>query len=236
MPRPNLQHQMYQLTSSSRAQRVVLVALLAAWVVLAWGLLFGGGLQLVSRRFLLEWTPGPALRRALLGSAFTIYFVRFLFTVFVFLKRGMGWTEVFTIAPWVLCIFLFLDITGGFNTSPVGLVCIIGAALFVFGSWMNTWSEFQRHSWKQQPENKGKLYTRGLFRLTRHPNYFGDLLSFTGLCLIAGCWITAIIPVIMLSGFVFVNVPVLDAHLREHYGTAFDDYAKRTARLIPFLY
>lgn len=236
MSRPNLQHQMYDLTSPSRAQRLVLAALLAAWVVLSWGLLFGGGLALLSRHFLLEWTPGPTLRRGLLGSAFTIYFVRLLFTDFVFLKRGMGWTEVFTIAPWVLCIFLFLGISGGFNTSPAGLVCLIGVAFFVLGSWMNTWSEFQRHLWKRKPQNKGKLYTLGLFRLSRHPNYLGDLLSFTGLCLIAGRWITTIIPVLMLSGFVFVNIPILDAHLRERYGAAFDDYARKTPRLIPFLY
>ncbi|HVC47887.1 MAG TPA: DUF1295 domain-containing protein [Terracidiphilus sp.] len=236
MPSQNLQHQMYDLTSPSPAQRIVLAALLACWVALCWGILFGGGLALLSRQLLLEWEPGDPLRRALLAAAFTLYFVRVLFTVFVFLKRGVGWTEVFTVAPWVLCIFLLLAVLGGFNASPTGLLCLAGAALFVLGSWMNTWSEFQRHRWKSRAQNKGLLYTHGLFRIVRHPNYLGDLLSFTGLCLIAGRWSTAVIPVLMLAGFVFVNIPVLDAHLREHYGAAFDEYAKTTAKLIPFLY
>lgn len=236
MPSRNLQRQMYGLTSPYRAQRIVLAALLACWVALSWWMLFGGGLAHLSHHLLLEWEPGDLLRRELLAAAFTIYFVRVLCTVFVFLRRGMGWTEVFTIAPWVLCIFLLLAILGGYNTSPAGLLCFAGAALFLLGSWMNTWSEFQRHRWKLRPENKGKLYTLGLFRLVRHPNYLGDLVAFTGLCLIAGRWITAVVPLLMLAGFVFVNVPVLDAHLREHYGAAFDDYAKRTCRLIPFLY
>ena len=236
MPSPDLQHSMYELTGASRPQRIVLAAMIAAWVALCWGLLFGGGLDLLSRHLLLDWGPGNLLRRQLLAAACTLYFLRLLLTLFVFLRRGISWPEVFTIAPWVLCIFLLLGLTGGFNSAPVGIVCAVGVALFLLGSWMNTWSEFQRHRWKQQPQKKGLLFTRGLFRFSRHPNYLGDLLSFTGLCLIAGRWITALIPALMLAGFVFVNIPVLDEHLRDHYGAAFDDYAKRTARLIPFLY
>lgn len=47
---------------------------------------------------------------------------------------------------------------------------------------------------------------------------------------------TAIIPAFMLAGFVFVNIPVLDSHLHDHYSAAFDEYARRTAKLIPSLY
>jgi len=54
--------------------------------------------------------------------------------------------------------------------------------------------------------------------------------------MIAGAWATAIIPVLMLAGFVFVNIPVLDSHLRDHYGSEFDEYARRTSKLIPILY
>jgi steroid 5-alpha reductase family enzyme len=108
--------------------------------------------------------------------------------------------------------------------------------LFAAGSGMNSYAEYRRHAWKQRPENRGQLYTLSLFRISRHPNYLGDLLSFSGLCLLSGRWMTALIPVIMLMGFVFVNVPVLDAHLHDHYGAAFDEYARRTRKLIPFIY
>jgi len=90
--------------------------------------------------------------------------------------------------------------------------------------------------WKRRAENRERLYTQGLFRYSRHPNYLGDLISFSGMCLISGAWVTTIIPVLMLAGFVFVNVPVLDSHLHDHYGAAFDEYASRTRKLIPFLY
>jgi steroid 5-alpha reductase family enzyme len=111
-----------------------------------------------------------------------------------------------------------------------------GIVLFLTGSWMNSYAEYARHKWKQRAENRGRLYTLGLFRYSRHPNYLGDLISFSGLCLIAGRWITAVVPLMMLCGFVFANIPMLDAHLHDHYGTAFDEYAKRTRKLIPFLY
>lgn len=97
-------------------------------------------------------------------------------------------------------------------------------------------SEFARHVWKQRPENRGRLYTERLFRYPRHPNYLGDLISFSGICFISGAWVTAVIPILMFAGFVFVNVPLLDSHLHDRYGTAFDQYARQTKKLIPFVY
>ena len=40
----------------------------------------------------------------------------------------------------------------------------------------------------------------------------------------------------MLLGFVFGNIPMLDAHLAEHYGQEFTAYARRTRKLVPFVY
>jgi len=40
----------------------------------------------------------------------------------------------------------------------------------------------------------------------------------------------------MLAGFVFANIPVLDSHLHDKYGEAFDRYAACTSKLIPFVY
>ena len=148
----------------------------------------------------------------------------------------MIWSEVFTIAPWLLAIVLLLAIAAGTNGAPPGAASAEGVGLFVLGSWMNSYAEYTRHVFKSKPENKGKLYTEGLFRYSRHPNYLGDLLSFSGLCMISGAWVTTIIPVLMLGGFVFVNIPVLDAHLCDCYGSAFDEYARHTRKLIPFVY
>lgn len=183
-----------------------------------------------------RWNAGNLLRRACIVTALSIYFVRVVFTDLVFLRRGISWTEVLTISPWLFCLYLLFSISGGTNTAAVGVAGFAGVLLFVFGSWMNSYAEFQRHVWKQQLDHRGRLYTRGLFQYTRHPNYFGDLLSFTGLCFLAGRWYTTVVPLLMLAGFVFVNVPALDAHLRSRYGSAFNEYAMRTRKLIPFIY
>jgi steroid 5-alpha reductase family enzyme len=204
--------------------------------MIAWWLLLGGGLETAHRWVVWIDGPGDTVRGVCLATAFSIYYVRILFTESVFLKRGVGWGETFTIAPWLLFIFPFLGIENGRNPSGWGIMDSVGAVLFLIESWMNTFAEYGRHIWKQRAENRGKLYTFGLFRCSRHPNYLGDLLLFSGLCLISGELATAVIPSMMLGGFVLVNIPVLDSHLHDKYGMAFDEYAARTRKLIPFVY
>ena len=226
----------YDLHSPATAQRVVLAAVGGVCITLAWWLLFGGGLEVAGGWLGLPWRSGDPTRRALLGAALSIYYIRILFTTFIFLQHGVTWREVFAIAPWIFVIYLLLSISGGTNPDALGVLAWIGALLFVDGSWINSYAEYARHMWKSRSEHHGQLYTEGLFKRTRHPNYLGDLVSFSGLCLISGTWATAIIPLLMLTGFLFVNIPTLDAHLHDHYGTQFDEYAKRTWKLVPFLY
>ena len=231
-----LQRSMYAVRGASLPQRITLAGMAGVWVAVAWWLLAGGGLAIAGGWFGWRWRPGDAPRRLCLAGGLSIYYVRMLCTEFVFLKRGVSWSEVFSIAPWLLFIVICLGVLGGTNRASFGAAGIAGGILFVAGSWMNSYAEYARHVWKRRPENRRRLYTGGLFHYARHPNYLGDLLSFSGLCLISGAWWTAIIPAVMLAGFVFVNIPVLDAHLHDHYGIAFDEYARRTRRLIPFVY
>lgn len=226
---------MYGLTGRSTAQRITLASLNACSLALAWWLLTGG--MAVAGGWLgHSWRQGNPMRIMAIGVALTVYFVRVLGTVFVFLRRGVSWTEVFTIAPWVLALNAAMALAGGTNAAAPGIAAVTGAVLFLAGSWVNSVAEFERHVWKRRPENRGKLYTEGLFRLTRHPNYLGDVILFSGLCLMTGRWWTGLIPVTMLCGFVFANIPALDAHLAEHYAEAFERYARQTAKLIPFVY
>lgn len=236
MDRRAVQRSMYEVQHAGRAPRFMLAALGAVWAALAWWLLVGGGLENVGRWFGRNWPPGDPIRRTCLGAGLLIYYIRILFTEFVFLKRGMGWSEAFTIAPWMLFIFLLAAIAGGTNRAAMSAAGWVGVVLYLAGSWVNSYSEYARHVWKQRPENHGRLYTEGLFRYSRHPNYFGDLVLFPGLSLICGAWITAVVPLLMLGFFVFVNIPMLDSHLHDHYGASFGNYARRTRKLIPFVY
>ena len=236
MQKATAKNDIYAEQGRAIGQRVAIAAAVGAWVAVTWWLLFGGGVGFVGGWLGKQWNPGDEMRRLVLAVALTVYFVRLLFTQFVFLKRAVSWSEAGMIVAWVLCIFLLLSLAGGTNSSPILTLGIAGAILFVLGSWMNSYAEYERQVWKRRPENQGRPYTLGLFRYSRHPNYLGDLISFSGLCLIAGRWITVSIPLGMLAGFVFANIPMLDAHLHEHYGDAFDQYAARTRKLIPFVY
>jgi len=91
---------------------------------------------------------------------------------------------------------------GGNNKLVVGVVEIIGILLYLSGSYINTHSEYSRHVWKLKEENKGRLYTEGLFSLTMHINYFGDIVLFTGLALVTHSLRMLIIPLIMALNFV----------------------------------
>lgn len=232
----DLERKMYGVTARSMLQRMTLAVGAALWVVLAWWLLADNGLIVLHQWVYWIGPAGNATRRLCLAVCFSVYFLRLLFTEFLFLKRGVSWNEVLSIIPWLLIIVLLLGIAGGTNAAPFAAAADSGMVLFVLGSWMNSYAEYQRHKWKQRPENRGKLFTGGLFRVSRHPNYLGDLISFSGLCLISGAWITTLIPVIMSAGFVFVNIPVLDSHLLEHYGADFAEYAQRTRKLMPYIY
>ena len=48
--------------------------------------------------------------------------------------------------------------------------------------------------------------------LFHHPRHLGDLTPFSEMCLISRAWLSAVIPLLMLGGFVFVDIPMLDAH------------------------
>jgi steroid 5-alpha reductase family enzyme len=108
-------------------------------------------------------------------------------------------------------------------------------AAFAAGSIINSYSEWQRRRFKQRPENAGKLYTEGLFSVSLHPNYFGDLLWVTGYACVTHHALAALIPAFLFCFFYFYNIPKLDSHLREHYGAAFAAQERRTKRLVPFL-
>jgi len=224
------QRGMYELTGASMPQRSALAVLAGLVVLFAWWFVAGSGLGTLAVAIHHAARSGDPQRRLWLAV------VRILFTEFVFLRRGVSWNEVFMIAAWLLIIVLILGSAAGMNSAPLGASAWVAVGLFLFGSWMNSWAEFTRHRWKLRQENRGLLYTGGLFRYSRHPNYLGDVISFSGLCLFSGRWFTIVVPLLMLVGFVFVNIPMLDAHLHDHYGAAFDDYAAHTRKLIPFLY
>jgi steroid 5-alpha reductase family enzyme len=226
----------YRDKSSSLRTKATLFCIHLLIVFISVWLLLGGGIAVLDNFFGRPHQLASTLRRGVLAAAAVLYFLRTLGTIFVFLKRRMPWSEVATIAPWIAAIDMLFAYLGGRNEGAFGLTDFVGAALVSVGSAVNTGSELQRHLWKKNPENKGRLYTGGLFRYARHINYFGDEVLFTGWALMAGRAGLLLIPVIMACGFIFVNIPALDRYLEERYGDEYRAYTRTVKRFVPYIY
>jgi steroid 5-alpha reductase family enzyme len=74
-----------------------------------------------------------------------------------------------------------------FNSNPVeySVVDLIGVIIFFLGFYFEAVGDYQLAEFKKKPENKGKIITSGLWKYTRHPNYFGDALVWWGIGILA---------------------------------------------------
>ena len=179
---------------------------------------------------------GDLVRRVLIASCLLIYFLRLQVTVWVFLRRKWTWLETITVTVLMSFVLYAFARGGGNNRQIVGVVEVIGILLYLSGSFINTYSEYSRHIWKLQKENRGRLYTDGLFSLSMHINYFGDIILFAGLAMVAHSMSLLVISLIMALNFVFNIIPSLDRYLAKKYKDEFVDYARKTKKLIPFIY
>lgn len=188
--------------------------------------------------FGLTW-PDPT-RAAVLFAAAALYFLRHLITLLVLLKRRVDYSEAIGLSAFMALFEIgFLILGAGIlsgTAAPLGPLDALAAALILIGSYLNTGSELQRHIWKRDPAHKGKCYTGGLFAHAMHINYFGDTVLFTGWALLTASWLAAPIPLFITASFVFFHIPALDAYLADRYGDIFKAYAKRTAKLVPYIY
>jgi len=127
------------------------------------------------------------------------------------------------------------------NTSlpvNVGLSDYLGMMVFMAGFIFETIGDYQLKAFKKDSINKGKIMTKGLWSITRHPNYFGESLIWWGIALLAldcpGGWITLISPVVLTLLLRFVSgVPMLEQKYKGR--SDWEAYKKKTAIFVPYL-
>ena len=112
------------------------------------------------------------------------------------------------------------------SNMPLNIVDYIGMSLFVFGLFWEGVSDWQLMQFKQDATNKGKVLNTGLWRYTRHPNYFGECCLWWGFYLIAlagGAWWAIISPALITILLLKVSgVSLLENTISERR----PDYAK----------
>ena len=114
----------------------------------------------------------------------------------------------------------------------------IGITVFTVGILTEFISEVQRKRFKDDPANKGKNYSGGLFSLARHINYGGYTLGQAGLALTSGnYWLAALQFVFMTSDFTYRAVPALTQHCSAKYGDSWKKFERDVPHtLFPFLW
>ena len=132
-------------------------------------------------------------------------------------------------------------ITGGVR-EPIGIVGMAGMAIWVFGFLIEIVADRQKSRFRSDPANTGKFIDTGLWAWSRHPNYFGEIVLWTGMALIAlpvlegWQWLTLISPLFVWLLLTRVSgVPLLEKKADERWGgqADYEDYKRRTSVLIP---
>lgn len=226
---------LYSQKGKSTPQKIITTFIELALIYLSYNIMFGGGEALINS--LLGWEliiEIPARRWVILIFSIIIL-LRMAFMMFYLMKRTMPWSECLTVPGAFALYYVGFAILVLPNDAALGLWDWFAIALFLFGCHLNTASEFQRHKFKQNPANKGKLYTGGLFAHSMHINYFGDILWVAAYAIIAGSVYGIGIVLFLTAFFAFFNIPMLDTYLRGRY-PEFADYQAKTKKLIPFIY
>lgn len=155
---------------------------------------------------------------------------RHLFTLgFVFLLQGVLLLAVSLPAQW--------GQLGGFE-RPLGLLALLGAILWAVGLIFETVGDWQLSRFRAHPDTAGKVLDTGLWRYTRHPNYFGDACVWWGVWLVASeasDWglASAAGPAILTYLLVkWSGKPLLERGLKKSRPD-YADYIERTSGFIP---
>jgi steroid 5-alpha reductase family enzyme len=153
------------------------------------------------------------------------------------------WISLFTVFVLQAVILWFVALPIQFTAiivpaAPLNWCDGLGALVWAVGFTFEALGDWQLASFKAEPANAGRVMDRGLWRFTRHPNYFGDFCVWWGLYLIAaagGAWWTVLSPLVMSILLLRVSgVTLLEKTIggrRPEYA----DYQARTNAFFPGL-
>lgn len=127
-------------------------------------------------------------------------------------------------------------LVGPFESGPVGALSWVGVALWATGVFFEAVGDRQLERFRADRGNRGRVMESGLWRYTRHPNYFGDACVWWGIFLVAADSLPGVVtiyaPVIMtLLLTKGSGARILEKHMSKRDG--WDDYASRTSMFFP---
>lgn len=145
--------------------------------------------------------------------------------------------KIFMLQPVLLFIIaLPTSITIARSTIPLNILDYLGLTLFLIGWVVETLADYQMSRFKADPANKGKLIRVGVWKRSRHPNYFGEMLVWWGLGFVA---LNSVFVLIAFSGALMITfllakvtgAPLLEAKYKDN--PDFETYMKETNAFFP---
>ncbi|OYQ26500.1 hypothetical protein CHU93_11925 [Sandarakinorhabdus cyanobacteriorum] len=159
-------------------------------------------------------------------------------------KQGMSfakaaWVRAFGMQGpllWGVCLPAQTGVLAD-DGGPLPWWGLAGAAVALIGIAFETIGDAQLEAFRADPANKGRVMDKGLWRYTRHPNYFGDFTAWWGIFIVglaAGAPVWTIIGPLFLSFTLtkWSGAPMLEHSLKKHR-PGYEDYIRRTSGFFP---
>jgi len=124
------------------------------------------------------------------------------------------------------------------DPKPVGVTTWLGLLIFAVGFFFEAVADAQLAVFKRDQKNKGKILQSGLWKTSRHPNYFGESLVWLGLAVMSFAypwgWLALISPAVITYLLLFVSgIPIQEKGKDQN--PAWREYASKTPRFVPFV-
>jgi len=209
----------YFIAGELRSTRSVLVVVL----VTIWGLRLSG---YITWR---NWGHGEDARYAAMRARRPVDFTR-RSLVSVFLLQA--------VLAWLISVPLLAATAVGPQQASLGILDLVGVVLFALGLFFETVGDAQLARFLKDPTNRGKVLDSGLWRYTRHPNYFGDTVvwwAFLSFALAVGAWWATVGALLMTYLIVKVSGVALTDRRMGRGGSAREGYAEYVARTNAFI-
>jgi len=128
------------------------------------------------------------------------------------------------------------------TSRPLGWFAIAGTAVWLAGFTIEVVADRQKTRFRADPANRDRFIQSGLWARSRHPNYFGEIVLWTGIAIIAlptlagWRWVTLVSPLFVYLLLTRVSgIPMLERRARRRWGgdPAFEAYLETTPVLVP---
>ncbi len=146
--------------------------------------------------------------------------------------------QIFMLQGLLLLVIAYpLILTNHSGEGGISFLDLVGVVVWITGFLFEALGDFQLTRFKRDPGNKGKIMSSGLWKYTRHPNYFGEAVMWWGIFLIALSvelgWTSIISP--FLITFLLLRVSGVTMLEKKYVGNKeFEAYAKKTSAFFPW--